>query len=135
MEDQETDQVTGSLRDLVLGGGPAESELVLSLFDETSKAACFERFWERLQASTGRIDLDTLRLCIRLLSSGEQVSGLSKSVCSSHSWAACCQLQMTNSLTIIRMIPHTKGSVPSLYSASLQKGKMLPVFMVCLSFV
>lgn len=75
MEDQETDRLTGSLRDLILGGGPSESNLVLSLFDESSKAACFEHFWKRLQASSDRINVDTLRLCIRLLPSGDQVSG------------------------------------------------------------
>jgi tRNA guanosine-2'-O-methyltransferase len=76
MEDlQETDRLTVSLRDLILGGGPSESHLVLGLFDEASKAECFEHFWKRLQASPDRIDVDALRLCIRLLPAGDQVSG------------------------------------------------------------
>lgn len=74
MDDQETDLLTGSLRDLILEGGPLESSLVLNLFDEKSKVACFEHFWKRLQASTDCIDVDTLRLCIRLLPSGDEVS-------------------------------------------------------------
>ncbi|KAF2742199.1 hypothetical protein M011DRAFT_293158 [Sporormia fimetaria CBS 119925] len=49
-----------------------ESNLILNLFDDASKAACYERFWKKLNSRQDSVDLDTLRLCVKLLPPGEQ---------------------------------------------------------------
>lgn len=70
----ETNRTASFFSGLISEAAPAESSLVLSLFDDASKKACFEHFQSRLQASPDSIDLDTLRLCIRLLPPGDEVS-------------------------------------------------------------
>lgn len=49
---------------------------ILSYFDDASKRACLTQLWKHLQASesSGSLDLEMLRQCIRLLPPGEQVS-------------------------------------------------------------
>lgn len=48
---------------------------VLDLFDDAAKAAAFESYWTRLQNSRGgTTDLETLRVCIRLLPPAAKVS-------------------------------------------------------------
>ena len=48
---------------------------VLNLFDDASKAVAFESYWRKLQDSHKRsIDLEALRICIRLLPPVEKVS-------------------------------------------------------------
>lgn len=54
-------------RDLSTDPDSSGLDLVLMHYDAASKAAVFEYFWEKLQASYGDIDIATLRLCVRLL--------------------------------------------------------------------
>lgn len=51
---------------------------VLDLFDDAAKAAAFESYWTKLQKSRdGTTDLETLRVCIRLLPPAAKVSSRS----------------------------------------------------------
>ncbi|KAF2659718.1 hypothetical protein K491DRAFT_590557 [Lophiostoma macrostomum CBS 122681] len=50
---------------------PSDVDTVFELLDETSRIAAFRRSWDKLE-SVDSIDLGALRLCIRLLPSGEQ---------------------------------------------------------------
>jgi hypothetical protein len=48
---------------------------VLDFLDDTAKAAAFDSYWKKLQASEGGcIDPETLRVCIRLLPPAAKVS-------------------------------------------------------------
>jgi hypothetical protein len=48
---------------------------VLDFLDDAAKAAALESYWKKLQESPdGCIDLDTLRVCIRLLPPAAKVS-------------------------------------------------------------
>jgi hypothetical protein len=51
-----------------------ELDLILGALNQPSKLEQFGVFWERLEASSGRIDLDALSVCIKLLPSADEVS-------------------------------------------------------------
>jgi hypothetical protein len=52
----------------------SDMDLVLGFIDDEARAAAFQSFSEKLQASSAGLDLDALRACIRLLPRSNQVS-------------------------------------------------------------
>lgn len=60
------------IQQLVSPDKDSTADVVLSFFDDASKAAAFQYYWETLKRSSERIDLGALRVCIQLLPPPDQ---------------------------------------------------------------